>query len=681
MKSEQNFEIKKTKLKLSSQPFKPKKFFFDKNNQNSNQIDSIAIKDSLENNINDKNNEFISKKMEKNEVENEFNLNINAKEYIPNKEKMENKEKEKKEKEQREKMQQEKEQEIKKKYLYSFEYLLQFEKWELSNRTNLLSEETLNHINKMEEKLKKYDKSYKKKDFKKNNSNCNTSISSSSSNNGASLEPWARKEYTEEFKLAEENKLKLKEFDARGATKNELREILNIMTHDNYDEKKSKILEIIKENVEYQDQFLEIFFLKAVRENSYAELYAKLSKYLDKELPQRSEEKTKTKKKPSLFREKLVNKCRNILKCNNFDEYIQEEEPEERKNKLKKLILGNVNFLMTLVKVKILSKKIVSDCIDFSLKRYKEENNKTLKLIFAQAYILFVDKFGTLIYKEKMKPEELKEYKEKFEKIFENIKKMDNDNSIPGQIKYLIINLIHKKNNNFEESKYEQTLKAKSKKELKDLELKEAKYKENEDENKKEEEDEDEEQIHEKISKDLNEYKEYIQEKGSSKEYPWKTTTELYDLQFKPLDNILEAYVVSSLDFIEKKENIKYAKNYIKELINFYSDKIAKNEKNDLQKKIFNLFELVKDLALDNPTIYDIYSYVLFIFIDNNIMEIADMKNIFNKEMIKEDIEILCKVLQNISKLFKDNEFKKEMRKFDFILKNKGIFKWIFGDN
>ena len=679
MKSEKNFEIKKTKLNLTSQPFKPKKYFFDKNYQNSNQIDSIAIKDSLEDNINDKNNEFISKKIEKKEVENEFNLNINAKEYIPNKQKMENKEKEKKEKEQREKMQQEKEQEIKKKYLYSFEYLLQFEKWEISNRTNLLSEETLNHINNMEEKLKKYDKSYKKQKFKNNNSNCNTSISSSSSNNGVCLEQWARKPpCTEEIKLAEENKLKLKEFDERGATKNELREILNIMTHDNYDEKKSKILEIIKENVEYQDQFLEIFFKKAVRENSYAELYAKLSKYLDKELPQRSEEKTKTKKKPSLFREKLINKCRNILKCENFDEYIQEKEPEERKNKLKKLILGNVNFLMTLVKVKILSKKIVSDCIDFSLKRYKEENNNTLKLIFAQAYILFVDKFGALIYKEKMKPEELKEYKEKFEKIFENIKKMDNDNSIPGQIKYLIINLIHKKNNNFEESKYEQALKAKSKKELKDLELKEEKYEENEDENTKEEE---EEEINEKISKDLNEYKEFVKEKGVSKEYPWKITTELYDLQFKPLDNILKAYVISSFDFIEKKENIIYAKNYIKELINFYSDKIAQNEKNDLQKKIFNLFELVKDLALDNPTIYDIYSYVLFIFIDDNIMKIADMKNIFNKEMIKEDIEILSKVLQNISKLFKDSEFKKEMRKFDFILTNKGIFKWIFGDN
>lgn len=114
-----------------------------------------------------------------------------------------------------------------------------------------------------------------------------------------------------------------------------------------------QILEIIKENVEYQDQFLDIFFLKAVREKSYSELYAKLSKYLDKQLPQRREEKTKIKKKPSLFREKLVEKCKAILKCENYDEYIHEENPEERKNKLKKLIFGNVNFLMELVKIKI----------------------------------------------------------------------------------------------------------------------------------------------------------------------------------------------------------------------------------------------------------------------------------------------------------------------------------------
>ena len=681
MKIGKNFKLKKTKLQLSSPPFNPKRNVNNNNSENSNKIGEKIIGASLNDIMKSENTEFIPKKMEKNISHNIFNLNINATEYIPNKQKMKIQEKAKKEKEQREKIHQEKELELKNKYLYSFEYLLQFENWEISNKTNLIPEETLNHINKMEEKLKKYNKFYQKPNFKNTNSNCNTSISSSSSNKSLSLEPWARKDFTKETKLAEENVLKLKEFDEKSAIKNELREILNIMTHDNYEEKKLKILEIIKENVEYQDQFLDIFFLKAVSEKSYAELYAKLSKYLDTKLPQKREEKTKLKKKPSLFRENLVDKCRYILKCENYDEYIHEEDPEERKIKLKKFILGNVNFLMELVKIKILSKNIVPDCIDFSLKRYNKENNKVLKLIFVQAYIIFVDKFGSLIYKEKMEPEKSKEYKEKYEKIFENIKKMEKDPLIPGQIKYLLLNLIHKKNKNFEESKFEQSLKAKSKKGLADLAKKESSEEEKEEKNDEQNKEREKEEIIEKIQNDLREYKEFVDEKGSSKDYHWSTTTELYDLQYKPFDDILEAYIISSADFIGKKDNLKHAKNYIKELISFYNNQISQNEKNDLKVKILNLIENVKDLALDTPLIYDIYSYVLFIFINSNIMGIEDMEKIFNEEMNKEDIIIISKILKNISELFKVDIFKKELRKFDFIYKNKELFKWLFDDN
>ena len=278
-----------------------------------------------------------------------------------------------------------------------------------------------------------------------------------------------------------------------------------------------------------------------------------------------------------------------------------------------------------------------------------------------------------------MKPEESKEYQEKYEKIFVDIRKMENDPSIPGQIKYFIVNLIHKKNKNFEESKFEQSLKAKSKKELINSIKKESSYEEKEEKiNDKEKE---KEEMIEKIKNDLREYQEYVDEKGSSKDYHWKTTTELYDLQYKSFDDILEAYLINSADFIGKKDNIKHSQNYIKELISFYNNQISQNEENDLKAKIISLFENVKDLTLDTPLLYDIYSYVLFTFIYNNIMEIEDLEKIFNKENIKEDIIILSKILQKISELFKDDIFKKELRKFDLICKNKGLFKWLFGDN
>ena len=75
----------------------------------------------------------------------------------------------------------------------------------------------------------------------------------------------------------------------------------------------------------------------------------------------------------------------------------------------------------------------------------------------------------------------------------------------------------------------------------------------------------------------MNEYKEFIEEEGNSEKYPWSITTELYDEKLKKFDDILEGYLISSADFIEKKSsNAKYAMEYIKELgqLRDYSHKV-----------------------------------------------------------------------------------------------------------
>ena len=561
---------------------------------------------------------------------------------------------------------------------------MQFETWEISNQTELLPEETLNHINKIEETLKEMNIFYPKQKSKCNYSNCNTSKSSSSSNVSFSMEQWARKDYSKEIKVAEENKIKLKESDEKDKTKNELRELLNILTKDNYDNIKCKILEIIKENVKLQEQFLGIFFIKAVREKSYGELYAKLCKYLNKELPQKSKKNEKAKNPSSFFREKLIEKCREILKSTNFDKYIKEDDPIEKQIKIKKFILGNVNFLTELIKIKLLSKKIMPECIDYLFEKYKNETDTHLKLIHVESIVIFTDKFGSLVHSEKnnMKSEEIKIFKKKLEEIFEKLEKVKNDKELRGHIKYLIINLIEKKKNNYEESQFEKSLRAKSKQELEEELIKKEKSKqkeENEEINQKEQE---QEEINEKIKNDLNEYKDMVEEEGNSDKYPWSITTELYDEKLKSFDDILEGYITSCADFIEKKsDNIIYAKDYIRELITYYNEKMKEEEKIDLQKRIFDLFEFVIDLAFETPKIYDIYAYVLFIFIENNIMKVDNLKNIFRKEMNKSDMLIISKIYNKIYNLNNDDLFKKELQGFEFIYKNKDLFEWVFSDN
>ena len=677
----------KNKLQLSSLPFHPKDKTLRKTSQNANKTDLIEGRECLKDIIKNKNiKQFIPKKMRKNEDSEKIDikLSLEAKEYFPNKEKLLNQEKEKKEKEEREKIQKEKEEKIKKEYIYSYEYLMQFETWEISNQTELLPEETLNHINKIEETLKEMNIFYPKQKSKCNYSNCNTSKSSSSSNVSFSMEQWARKDYSKEIKVAEENKIKLKESDEKDKTKNELRELLNILTKDNYDNIKCKILEIIKENVKLQEQFLGIFFLKAVREKSYGELYAKLCKYLNRELPQKSKKNEKAKNPSSFFREKLIEKCREILKSTNFDKYIKEDDPIEKQIKIKKFILGNVNFLTELIKIKLLSKKIMPECIDYLFEKYKNETDKHLKLIHVESIVIFTDKFGSLVHSEKnnMKSEEIKIFKKKLEEIFEKLEKVKNDKELRGHIKYLIINLIEKKKNNYEESQFEKSLRAKSKQELEEELIKKEKSKqkeENEEINKKEQE---QEEINEKIKNDLNEYKDMVEEEGNSDKYPWSITTELYDEKLKSFDDILEGYITSSADFIEKKsENILYARDYIRELITYYNEKMKEEEKIDLQKRIFDLFEFVIDLAFETPKIYDIYAYVLFIFIENNIMKVDNLKNIFRKEMNKSDMLIISKIYKNIYDFNKDDLLRKELKGFEFVYKNKDLFEWVFSDN
>jgi len=112
---------------------------------------------------------------------------------------------------------------------------------------------------------------------------------------------------------------KLEDIFQDDPVKKDLREFLNMLTKDNYEKIKQEILDVIRDNVEYQMKFLDILFKKAISERLYVRLYAKLCKELDKELPQKNapkERKNGEKKKPkvtSIMRAKLLDKCKEIF--------------------------------------------------------------------------------------------------------------------------------------------------------------------------------------------------------------------------------------------------------------------------------------------------------------------------------------------------------------------------------
>ena len=581
----------------------------------------------------------------------------------------------------------------KEKRKYSYEYLQLFENMEKSKETDLLPEEVLDHINQIEDNLR----SMKMENLLKintlvNNSgnNCNSSKSSCSSfSTKMSLETWGRQDYTKETEEAENNKRNFEEFGKKDVIKKELRELLNIMTKDNFEEIKIKILEIIKDKTENQDKILDIIFIKALLEKSYVAIYSQLCKELNKKLPQKIKKKsnnnsnndtnnnTKKKKEKSstVFREKLLEKCKNILKFEEnkyIDEFIKEENEQEKNIKIKKIILGDALFISELINIKMLSKKAACDCIDYLFKKYNErQNNKNkMQLINIEAIIIFVDKLGSLMQKEKEpnKEKRIKEnqyIKEKIKETFEKLEKIKDDEIIPGYIKYLIINLIKKRENNYKQSEFEKYITAKSKKEIE--EIKETSQEKTENNEIKEIT---QEEINKLIEKDLSQYKEAILSEGNSANYLWEITTDLYDLKLKGFDSILEGYFICSGDFIEKKGNLIHAKNYIKELVEYYHEKMEKKEKDDLLNKFVDLFELVKDHSFETPDIYVLYEYVLEIFIKNEVFKIKDFENLFiAKENYKDDKNTICKIIKNVFDNISKDVFEKEFKELKFLNK------------
>ncbi len=580
----------------------------------------------------------------------------------------------------------------KKEYKYTFEYIMQFKKWKIANEEELLTDKTKEHFKGFNEVEKDGGKPKKRDNQKvpyyKNKSNgpnyAKIQVTKEEPNPVTpvpenSMEQWARKDMTKEIKAAEEFKQKLEETIKDDPIKRNLRNYLNMLTKDNYEKTKKEIFNVIKDSVDYQCKFLDVLFQKAVFERAFVEIYAKLCKELDKDLPQKSQPKEqkegeKKQKPTSEMRKKLLDKCREIFQIEHnekFDEYIKVKDPDEREAKLKNFVLGNVYFITELIKIKILSKKIAPVCIKNLFKRYENaEGDQKLKLINIEAIVIFTDKFGTLVHSQEKKiaSEDAIKFKQSIDEIFQKLEKVKDEKDFPGYIKYRIINLIEKRKNNYQKSKLEEYRNAKSKKEVEqELESQDIITQDN---------------INDKIKKGLSDYKEFVEEEGTSEKYPWKETTYLYDKKEKSLDDILEGYIVSCGDFIEKESNIKYAKDYIKELIEYYGDKINKKEKKELKNRLLKLLDFVRDCAIDIPKIYDIYSYIIYIFLDNNIMEIGELEEIIKEEdAIDDDYKIISDIFKMTYEYYKKEDFKEEVAKFNFVKNHSQLFEWLYKED
>ena len=558
-------------------------------------------------------------------------------------------------------------------YNFDYEYMISFEDWEICQETKLLSEDFLKHlenfkiVEKEPIKISNQNKSGgKKKNYKNQNNEKKTETD---------LSTFGRKDISKEIALAEEFKKKIDEEASKDPIRFQITEHLNILTVDNYKQTSENIYEIIKDDIENQEKFLDVLFNKSVNEKAYVKLYAKLCKDFDKKLPQKSpkkDDKNPKKKPTSMMRVKLLDKCRQIFKIENnekFDEYIKVQDLVEREIKLKKFVLGNVNFIGELINIQILSKKIVSQCLNNLLTRFNDSNaDKSLKMVNLEAIVILLDNFGTLLKakEDKMKEEDktnfndlVNDYLKKLEDVIQK------DQGIVQYVKYKIINLIERSKNNWEKSKFEQSLEAKGKKDLED---------EEEDKNEREKstlKPYTQDKITELMSKDLIHFKEFISEdEGTPSEYNWEIVESIYRDHGNSVAEMIQGFLYSCLDFVQNDKTLKLAKDYFTELIFYYKKTISLKEKKDITKKTAHLLRVARDFSLDNPQIIDVWCVMLSNLIRAHLFSREDLIELNDLE--KEDLKTIFIIIAKIIK--EDSEAKIHYERCKFVQQNRALY-------
>ena len=481
---------------------------------------------------------------------------------------------------------------------------------------------------------------------------------------------------TKEIKAAEEFKKKLMEEKEVDVIKKDLRDLLNKLTPDNYNDIKEQILEKIREDVGVQHKFLDVLFQKAVLEKAYVKLYSKLVKDLDKDLPQKTQRKEKNKKEYSEMRSHLIDKCRTIFKMENnekFDEYIKEKDPEDRRNKLKKFFIGNVNFITELMKIKILSKKVGPDCLKNLYERcQKVELDKTLRELTIEAILVFTENFGRILYEEDktIKAKDKEEYQAKIDDIFKKLAKIKEEKGLSGYIKFNIINLEEKRKNNFAMSKFDESQIAKTKKQVEEELESEGQITQD--------------SINKRMKNELKDYKNSLNPRQEEEEENenrnendiWKETSFILDKRTtygKTFGDILEGFFENAAEIIDEEKNPEYLKKYISELIEYYYDNFGQKDIKELKDRLIKLFsDLIIDIALDIPGIYDLYAYVLNLFMELRLMKFSDLSELKKGEV---SIEHLSKLFQDLKKYYEDDEdFKKKLEELPYVKNNKEKF-------
>ena len=236
-----------------------------------------------------------------------------------------------------------------------------------------------------------------------------------------------------------------KVLDAEVAMQRQLRAILNKLTPQNFDRLFEQVKAVNIDNAITLTGIVSQIFEKALMESIYCEMYANFCSHLVSELPDLSVDKEKI-----TFKRLLLNKCQEEFERGEREQEetykvdesegevkLSNEEREQRRTKARRRMLGNISLIGELYKKKMLTERIMHECIKKLLGQCQDPDEEDV-----EALCKLMSTIGEMIDHPKAK--------EHMDVYFERLKILSNNMNLSSRVRFMLKDVIDLRRNRWQ---------------------------------------------------------------------------------------------------------------------------------------------------------------------------------------------------------------------------------------
>ncbi|XP_056684123.1 eukaryotic translation initiation factor 4G isoform X2 [Spinacia oleracea] len=235
--------------------------------------------------------------------------------------------------------------------------------------------------------------------------------------------------------------------DEEQAKQRKLKGILNKLTPQNFEKLFEQVKEVNIDNTVTLAGVISQIFDKALTEPTFCEMYANFCQHLASELPELSVDNEKI-----TFRRLLLNKCQEEFERGEREEQEAnksdnegEEEPkqsegvrEEMRLKARRRMLGNIRLIGELYKKKMLTERIMHECIKKLLGQYQNPDEENI-----EALCKLMSTIGVMIDHPKAK--------EHMDAYFDIMGQLSNNMKLSSRVRFMLRDAIDLRKNKWQQ--------------------------------------------------------------------------------------------------------------------------------------------------------------------------------------------------------------------------------------